>query len=107
MKFISKCAPSAVALGLAAYSSVALATVLDIATLSNRPNLISGGDALVQITTDGAGVGAVTLNGADVSGMFRPGTAANTLVGLITGLKIGANTLAAGDKSLVITNYSI
>ena len=107
MKFASKGVPAAVAIGLAACSSIACAAVLDIATLSNRANLISGGDALVQITTDEAGAGAVTLNGADVTGMFRPGTAANTFVGLVTGLNLGANTLAAGGKSLVITNYSI
>jgi len=53
-------------MALAAYTSVAPATVLDIATLSNRPNLVSGGDVLVQITTDGGGAEAVTLNGADV-----------------------------------------
>jgi len=107
MNFTSTHAPTAVAIALAAYSSLASAAVLDITTLSNRPNLISGGDALVQITTDEAGAGAVTLNGADVTAMFRPGTTANTLVGLVTGLNLGANTLAAGGKSLVITNYPI
>src|SRR4030095_1519961 len=107
MKFPSKGVSAAVAIGLAAYSSVASAAVLEIATLSNRPNLVSGGDVLVQITTDVAVLGAVTLNGAYVTGMFRPGTAANTFVGLVTGLNLGANTLAAGDKSLVITNYPL
>src|SRR4051794_7037268 len=66
MKSALKGVPAALALGLAAYSSVGSAAVLDITTLSNRPNLISGGDALVQITTDGSIGGAVTLNGADV-----------------------------------------
>jgi len=94
-------------MALAAYTSVAPATVLDIATLSNRPNLVSGGDVLVQITTDGGGAEAVTLNGADVSAAFRPGTSPNTLLGLVTGLNLGANTLAAGGKSLVVTNYPI
>jgi hypothetical protein len=99
--------PAALAIALAAGSSGACGAVLDIATLSNRPNLISGGDVLVQITTDVAVLGAVTLNRADVTGVFRPGTAVNTFVGLVTGLNLGANTLAAGDKSLVINNYSL
>jgi len=107
MKFALTGGPAAVAIALAAYSSLASATVLDIATLSNRPNLVSGGDVLVQITTDAGGVEAVTLNGADVSAAFRPGTSPNTLLGLVTGLNLGPNTLAAGGKSLVITNYPI
>jgi hypothetical protein len=105
--FAMKVMPGMVAVSLAAFGSVASAAVLDITTLSNRPNLISGGDALVQLTTDGGGPGSVTLNGVDVTATFRPGTAANTLVGLVTGLNLGANTLAAGGKSLVITNYSL
>ena len=107
MKLAFKSVPAALAIGLAACASVASAAVLDITTLSNRPNLISGGDALVQITADSAGAGVITLNGVNVTTMFRAGTTANTLVGLVTGLNIGANTLAAGGKSLVITNYSI
>ena len=107
MKFALRSARSAVAIGLAGCWSVAFAGVLEIATLSNRPNLVSGGNVLVQITADVAVIGAVTLNGADVTGMFRPGTAVNTFVGLVTGLNLGANTLAAGDKSLVITNYPL
>src|SRR5206468_2463354 len=34
-------------------------------------------------------------------------TTPNTLIGLVTGLNLGQNTLAAGGRSLVITNYSI
>jgi len=107
MKFVSKIVPAALTIGLAAWAPVAPSAVLDITTLSNRPNLISGGDALVQITTDSGGIEAVTLNGADATAMFRPGTTANTWLGLVTGLNIGANTLVAGGKSLVITNYSL
>jgi len=108
MKFVSKMVPAALAIGLAASASVASAAVLDITTLSNRPHLISGGDALVQLTTDAAGLaGTVTLNGVNISTLFRPGTAANIFVGLVTGLNLGANTVAADGKSLVITNYSI
>jgi len=98
---------AASAMGLATCSLVASAAVLNITTLSTHADRVSGGDVLVQITSDANGAGAVTLNGADVSGMFRPGSTANTFVGLVTGLKLGQNTLSAGGQSLVITNYSI
>ena len=85
----------------------AAASVLDIKTLSTHADRVSGGDVLVQITLDQNQAVAVTLNGNDVSSAFHPGATPNTLVGLVTGLNLGTNTLAAQDKSLVITNYSI
>ena len=85
----------------------AAASVLDIKTLSTHADRVSGGDVLVQITLDQIQAVAVTLNGNDVSSAFHPGTTPNTLVGLVTGLNLGRNTLTAQDKSLVITNYSI
>ena len=56
---------------------------------------------LVQITTDSGGAGAVTLNGVDVTSAFHAGTAPNTLLGLVTGLNLGRNTLATGGRTLV------
>jgi hypothetical protein len=92
---------------LATCSLIASGAVLDISTLSTHADRVSGGDVLVQITSDSGGAGTVTLNGFDVTGTFQPGTTPNTLVGLVTGLNMGRNTLAAGGKTLVITNYSI
>src|SRR4030095_14800692 len=46
-------------------------------------------------------------NGVNVTSMFHAGTEPNTLVGLVTGLNLGRNTLAASRVSLVITNYPI
>ena len=109
MKFACKRLPGAIALAtaFAANSLVASAAVLDISTLSTHADRVSGGNVLVQITSDAAGAGGIQLNGADVTSLFQPGSAPNTLVGLLTGLNLGSNTLAAGAKSLVITNYSI
>ena len=107
MQFNTKGLSAAVAVGIALCSSVGSSAVLDIATLSTHADRVSGGDVLVQITSDASGAGTVTLNGVDVTSAFHPGTAANTVVGLLTGLNLGRNTLAAGGKSLVITNYSI
>ena len=85
----------------------ASATVLDIKTLSTRPDRVSGGDVLVQITQDNATATPVSLNGADVTNAFHSGTVANTRVGLVTGLVVGINTLSSGGVSLQVHNYPI
>jgi Tannase-like family of unknown function (DUF6351) len=88
-------------------SAAANAAVLDIKTLSTRPDRVSGGDVLAQITQDDNAVTAVLLNGNDVTGEFRAGTTPNTRVGLVTGLVVGSNTLSSGGVSLQIKNYPI
>ena len=68
-----------------------------ITVLSSRPEMVSGGDALVQVAVppDAAlDQAVIRLNGQDVSTMFHPDAAAHTLRGLVTGLKVGDNTLA-------------
>ncbi len=84
---------------------------LSIQTLSSRPDLVSGGDVLVEVRGVSKGVG-LTLNGADVSSALKLDPESHTLRGLVSGLKPGANTLAAnasgGAKAtLVVTNHSI
>src|SRR5690349_10400248 len=86
---------------------------LEIKVLSNRADLVSGGDALVEIalpkagTTDGL---RVDVDGRDVSGAFKQ-RADSRVVALVTGLKEGANVVTArrGSASarLTITNYPI
>src|SRR6202158_2874507 len=83
------------------------AAVLNITTLSTRPDRVSGGDVLVQVTQDNNASTPVSLNGADVTSAFRAGSAPNTREGLVTGLIIGTNTLSAGGVSLQIHNYPI
>ena len=73
-----------------------------ITVLSSRPNMVSGGDALVAVS----GTGAVTLNGAPVTAGFTP-DGSGRRIGLIEGLKPGANILKAGGATLVLTNHSI
>ena len=68
-----------------------------ITVLSSRPEMVSGGDALVQVAVppDAAlDQATIRLNGQDVSAMFHSDPAAHTLRGLVTGLKAGENTLA-------------
>lgn len=68
-----------------------------ITTLSNRPDLISGNDALIGIRLPD-GVAAkdlrVELKGADVSSAFAA-TPSGLLVGLLTRLDTGANIVSA------------
>jgi hypothetical protein len=64
-----------------------------IEVLSSRPDVATGGDALVRITVKKKNVRLgdvrVELNGADVTGSFK--ASENTLTGLVTGMRLGAN----------------
>ena len=86
----------------------------EIAVVSNRADLISGGDALVELAlppaaAKGAGL-AVDLDGRDVTAAFER-RADGRYVGLVSGLKDGANVLTAaigGTRArLTITNHQI
>jgi uncharacterized tannase-like protein DUF6351 len=92
---------------------------VDITTVSSRPDIVSGGDVLVRITT-APGVSTnrikVKLNGRDVTDAFRQETS-GSLLGLVKGLKLGHNQLVAiaqgggagegGATSLDLTNWPI
>ena len=84
---------------------------LRIDVLSNRADLISGGDALVEVERPaGAGV-RVDVDGRDVSGAFHA-RGEDRLVGLVEDLAVGANEvtaeLADGTRArLTITNHPI
>ena len=82
---------------------------LAIRVLSNRADLISGGDALVELQLpQGRMTPTVVLDGRDVSKAFglRPN---GRYQGLVSGMRLGSNTLvarAAGHSaSVVITNH--
>src|SRR5258707_8906886 len=88
--------------------------VVRIETLSNRADLVSGGDALTRVVLPpGASAGSlrVSLDGADVTHEFaaRPD---GKVEGLLTGLRLGANTVVAKlddgrGADLTITNHPI
>jgi hypothetical protein len=91
---------------------------LEIVTLSNRADLISGGDALVEVRVPKQGsLSAVKVkrNGHDVTSAFKANASTRTLRGLVTGLVDGPNDLVAVDSgkghgkevSLTITNHPI
>jgi hypothetical protein len=102
---------AAIAVGLvAAWAGAVQAAGLSIRVLSSRPEMVSGGDALVEVS--GAAPGTrLSLNGRDVTNVMVKDPEGRTLRGLIVGLRVGANTLTAaggGAKaSLAVTNYPI
>lgn len=70
----------------------------EIRTVSTRPETVSGGGVLVQITLPRAVAPdqvSVTLNGRDVRASFRPGAQPQVLLGRVEGLSPGANQLEA------------
>jgi hypothetical protein len=97
----------------AASGGVASASGVDaLEVVSNRADLISGGDALVSadLAGDAAGV-RVDVDGVDVTSAFavRPN---GRYEGLVTGLALGANTLTVrtadgSGKRITITNHPI
>ena len=102
----------ATALSVAAILACGLVRVdaqatLTITVLSSRPDMVSGGNALVQVTPrDGV---TVSVNGQDITNVFRDdGT---RLVGLVERLREGKNTLVArrGGRTtrLDVTNHPI
>ena len=86
------------------------ASTLSLRVLSSRPDMVSGGDALIEVRGPSKGV-KLTLNGNDVSGDLRLDAASHTLRGLIAGLSVGKNTLGAtagaAKATLTLTNYPI
>ena len=103
----------ACAVGLAWALTVAAAPAAQILVLSNRADLISGGDALVEIKWPaGTDVAAarIALNNASITAAFarRPN---GRYMGLVTGLKVGENVLTVrtggSGSRITITNHPI
>ena len=72
---------------------------LGIAVLSGRPDMVSGGDALIHITATGLPLSTVqvTLEGRDITELFAVDSAAQSLTGLVSELADGPNVLVAMD----------
>lgn len=88
---------------------------LEIVTLSNRPDKVSGGDVLVKVAVPASTRledVRVTLNGTDVSGVFWPDPAQHALLGLVVGMPDGTNKLqararGAGTDTVEVRNHPI
>ena len=95
-----------------ASSSAAQATSdnVRITVLSSRPDFVTGGDALIEVTTPPAAAVRITVNDRDVSAKFRE-RQAGIRVGLVDGLADGQNVLSvtAGSASgrVALINHPI
>ena len=89
----------------------AAARELEIVTVSNRADLVAGGDVLVEVVPAPPRPTVVTLNGDDVTDAFATGLDGRHL-GLVTGLQLGDNELVVTQPggrgaALTITNHPI
>ncbi len=88
---------------------------LEVKVLSSRPDMVSGGDALVAVKAPaGTELSQIKLqlNGKDVSNLLQRDAETGSFLALVGGLVEGKNTLRAIAKggpgaSLTITNYPI
>jgi hypothetical protein len=92
---------------------------VEIAVLSGRPDMVSGGDALIRISAPASVATnkiAVKLNDQLVTTAFHPDPAGHALVGLVSGMKEGDNTLAvftdgkgraAPAATLALKNFAV
>lgn len=77
-------------------SNIGLAAdVLQLRVLSGRPDMVTGGNALVEISGATADSVTVTLNGQDVSEAFHPDPEPGKRIGKVEGLELGKNILRA------------
>jgi hypothetical protein len=70
----------------------------ELRVLSSPPSMVTGGDALVQLTIPRnvpLHKAVVLRNGTDVTSSLELDASARTLTGMVTGLRLGANTLIA------------
>jgi hypothetical protein len=84
---------------------------LTATVLSSRPDMVSGNDALIEITNAGAQKPQVKVNGRDVSNVFHADPTRRSMIGLVDGLRVGANsvTVKAGSANtkLQLVNHPI
>jgi hypothetical protein len=84
-------------LSVAVFPIASLAQKLELVALSSRPEMVSGGDVLIEAHLPPTYAGkhaTITLNGADVTSAFRPTETAGTSRGLVAGLTLGRNVIA-------------
>jgi hypothetical protein len=101
-------------------AEVALAAPREFAirTVSSRADVVSGGQALVEVSVPGKlplHHVRIAVDGRDVTAAFRLGSAEGTLLGVVDGLAVGRNTIELRANrgrgrpvaTLVVTNHPI
>jgi len=88
---------------------------LQLRVLSSRPEMVTGGDALVRVQLP-PGVAPsdlkLTVNGTDATGRLKADASGRSLTGLVTGLALGSNALTASapkqsSAKLTVVNHPI
>ena len=88
---------------------------LQLRVLSSRPEMVTGGDALVRVELP-AGVSPsdvkLSVNATDATGKLKADASSRSLTGLVTGLALGSNTLTASapkqsSTKLTVVNHPI
>lgn len=91
----------------------------EIRVVSSRPNLVSGGDAVIEVQLPRYARKrdvVVRLNGADVTDQLSADSSGAKLTGLVSGMREGKNRVTVGDRrqsgwqhagSLEVVNYPI
>ena len=80
--------------GLALSVSAAhAAEELQVRILSSRADMVTGGNALVEIAGTAGDSVSVRLNGEDLTKFSRRGRDSGNVIGRVEGLKVGSNTL--------------
>jgi hypothetical protein len=105
------------ALAFALLNTSAFAADLEIKVLSSRADMVSGGDALIEVTVPAftqANALSIELNGTSVASQMQLDLQTGTFRGLVSGFEIGTNTLTASMRTpkrasakLKVTNYPI
>src|SRR5687767_9247120 len=91
----------------------------EIRVVSSRPNLVSGGDAVIEVQLPRYARKrdvVVRLNGADVTDQLSADSSGAKLTGLVSGMREGKNRVTVGDRrqsgwqhagSLEVVDYPI
>ena len=111
MQLFKKVLASGIALVSFSTASSAPRSEIAIRVLSGPPDMVTGGEALVELSGLSVHEAHVSLNAQDVTNQFRPGRTRGTLLGKIDRLKTGKNVLEviAGRRRdrLRIVNHPI
>ena len=109
----------ATVLGPVPVATAAATHDFELRVLSSPPTMVTGGDALVQVTiprTVPLHKATVLVNGEDVTSTLELDASARTLTGMVDGLHLGANTLSAESNgrgegrphaSLTLVNHPV
>ena len=104
-----------VMVGLQATAATSVAQVpsdtgIQIRILSGRPDLVSGGDALVEVAATPSPALRVTVNDRDVTAAFRerrPGTSHGLVEGLVEGRNVLRAMVGSATSQIELINHPI